>query len=173
MDFPSENWVFNDWEDFDTASANVVGDFTLEVFAQLRNTGRILDNFRCVLGGSRHLEIDASLMDMIPNECFRGWRYKTQKSPGEVVIRKNMFSSAWVETPTTLLFNEASIYNAAGQVVSNDVFMGMLEDLPESGPETVATRYCVVIGADRKPALQFQCLPTSAVVLSGKATFKG
>jgi len=94
-------------------------------------------------------------------------------SPGEVVIRKNMFSSAWVETPTTLLFNESSIYNAAGQIVSNDVFMGMLEDLPESGPETVATRYCVVIGADRKPALQFQCLPTSAVVLSGKAAFKG
>jgi hypothetical protein len=170
MDFPSENWVFNDWEDFDTASANVVGDYTLEVFAQLRNTGRILDNFRCVLGGSKHLEINASLTDMIPNECFRGWRYRTQKSPAEVVIRKNMFSSAWVETPTTLLFNEASVYNAA---VSNDVFMGMLEDLPESGPETVATRYCVVIGADRRPALQFQCLPTSAVVLSGKAAFKG
>ena len=60
-----------------------------------------------------------------------------------------MFSTAWVETPTTLLFNEASVYNAAGQVVSNNVFMGMLEDLPESGPETVATRYCVVTGADR------------------------
>jgi hypothetical protein len=156
-----------------TRLPNVVGDYTLEVFAQLRNTGRILDNFRCVLGGSKHLEINASLMDMIPNECFRGWRYRTQKSPGEVVIRKNMFSPAWVETPTTLLFNEASVYNAAGQMVSNDVFMGMLEDLPESGPETVATRHCVVIGADRKPALQFQCLPTSAVVLSGKAAFKG
>jgi hypothetical protein len=51
--------------------------------------------------------------------------------------------------------------------------MGMLEDLPESGPETVATRYCIVIGADRRPALQFQSLPTSAVVLSGKAAFKG
>jgi hypothetical protein len=140
----------------------------------LRNTGRILDNFQCVLGGSKHLEINASLMDMIPNECFRGWCYRTQKSPGEVIIRKNMFSSAWVETPTTLLFNEASVYNAAGQVVSNDVFMGMLEDLPESRPETVATRYCVVIGASRKPALlQFQCIPTSAVVLSGKAAFKG
>ncbi len=60
-----------------------------------------------------------------------------------------MFSSAWVETPTTLLFDEASVYNVAGRVVSNDVFMGMLEDLPESGPETVATRYCVVTGADR------------------------
>jgi hypothetical protein len=51
MDFPSENWVYNDWDDFDTASANVVGDYTLEIFAQLRNTGRILDNFLCVRAG--------------------------------------------------------------------------------------------------------------------------
>ncbi len=50
MDFPSENWVYNDWDDFDTASANVAGDYTLEVFAPLRNTGRILDHFRCVIG---------------------------------------------------------------------------------------------------------------------------
>jgi hypothetical protein len=34
MNFPSENWVYNDWDDFDTASANVVGDYTLEVFAR-------------------------------------------------------------------------------------------------------------------------------------------
>ncbi len=125
MDFPSENQVYNDWDDFDTASANMVGDYTLEIFAQLRNTGRILDHFRCVLGGSKHLKINASLTDMFPNECFRGWRYRTQKSPSEVVIRKNMFSSAWVETPTTLLFNEASVYNAVAQGVSNEVFMGM------------------------------------------------
>jgi hypothetical protein len=47
--------------------------------------------------------------------------------------------------------------------------MGMLEDLPE----TVVTRFCIVIGANQRPVLQFQSLPTSAVVLSGKAAFKG
>ncbi len=97
MDSPSENWVYNDWDNFDTASANVVGDYTLEVFTQLRNTGRILDHFRCVLGGSKHLEINASLMDMIPNECFRGWRYRTQKSPSEDFIRKAPI--IWRPTP--------------------------------------------------------------------------
>ncbi len=34
MDFPSENWVYNDWDDFDTASANMVRDYTLEVFTR-------------------------------------------------------------------------------------------------------------------------------------------
>jgi hypothetical protein len=119
------------------------------------------------------LEINASLMDMIPNDRFKGWHYRTQKHPSEVIIRRNMFSSAWVDTPTTLLFHEATVYNGADEVVPNNKFMAMLEDLPESGPETVATRYCIVIGADWRPALQFQSLPTSAVVLSGKAAFKG
>jgi hypothetical protein len=77
MDFPSEEWVYNDIDDFTTASSNVRGDYTFELYAQLRPTGRMLDHFRCVLGGSKHLEINASLMDMIPNECFRGWRYRT------------------------------------------------------------------------------------------------
>ncbi len=78
MDFPSEDWVYLD--EFDTAPTNMRGDNTLELYAQLRPTGRMLDHFRCVLWGSKHLEINASLMDMIPNECFRGWLYRTQKS---------------------------------------------------------------------------------------------
>ncbi len=80
-----------------------------------------------------------------------------------------MFSSAWVETPTTPLFNEATVYNATDQVVANNVFMGMLEDLLT----TVVTQFCIIIGADRRLALQFQSLPTSALVLSSKAAFKG
>ena len=173
MDFPSSEWEYNDLDDFDTAPTNVEGDYTLELYAQLRPTGRILDHFRAMLGGSKILDINVSLSDMIPTDLFKGWRYKTQKHPRDLLLRRNMLSTAWIDTPTTLLFNEASIYNAEGEVVANDVFMAMLEDLPEAGPETVATRYCVVIGVDRRPALQFQSLPASAVVLTGKAAFKG
>ncbi len=43
-----------------------------------------------------------------------------------------MFSSAWVEDPTTPLFNEATVYIAADQMVANNVFKGMLEDLLET-----------------------------------------
>jgi hypothetical protein len=53
--------------------------------------------------------------------------------------------------PASLLFNNASIYNAENEAVPNDVFMRILEDLPESGPDTVATRFGVVIGA--RPAV--------------------
>ena len=173
MDFPSDSWVFNDIDDFDTAPPLIRGDLTLELYAQLRPTGRILDHFRAVIGGTRILEIDASLSDMIPNPVFRGWRFRTQKQPGDVQIRRNMLSTTWTDMPAALLFNDATIYDADNKPVANDVFMGMLDELPESGPETVATRFCIVIGADRKPALQFQSLPASAVVLTGKPAFKG
>jgi hypothetical protein len=47
MDFPSEDWVYLD--EFDTAPTNMRGDYTFELYAQLRPTGRMLDHFRCVL----------------------------------------------------------------------------------------------------------------------------
>ncbi len=51
MDFPSEDWVYNDLDEFDTAPTNMKGDYTLELYAQLRPTGRILNHFRAVLRG--------------------------------------------------------------------------------------------------------------------------
>ncbi len=70
MDFPSEDWVYNHLDEFDAAPTNMHGNYTLELYAQLRPTGRILDHFRCILWGSKRLEINTSLMDMIPNEFF-------------------------------------------------------------------------------------------------------
>jgi hypothetical protein len=173
MDFPSQDWEFNDLDDFDTAPPTISGDYTIELYAQLRATGRILDNFWAVLGGSKMLYINASLTDMIPSDQFKGWSYRTQRHPRDLALRRNMLSTAWMDMPASLLFNDASIHDENGNLVGNDTFMALLENLPESGPDTAAVRYCVVIGADRHPALQFQCLPASAVVLSGKAAFKG
>ncbi len=45
MDFPHD-WVVLAAEEFETAAPRVNGDVTMEVLAQLRPSGRILDNFR-------------------------------------------------------------------------------------------------------------------------------
>jgi len=173
MEFPSEEWEYLDNDDFDTAPVDLVGEHTLSLYAQLRPTGRILDHFRAALGGASPLVTSCPLDSMIPAPCFKGWTFKTQVFPRDINIRKNMLSTAWIDTPAQLLFNDASVYNSTGEVVANDTFMALLDDLPESGPDTVATRYCVVIGADRRPALQHQSLPASATFLSGKTAFKG
>jgi len=173
MDFPSRDWIYLDLDDFDTAPSDIRGLYTFELFAQLRPTGRILDHFRAVIGGTGQLDINASLESMIPASQFKGWRYKTQKQPADILLRRNMLSTVWADVTSSLLYNDASVYNATGEVVANDDFMEILENLPDAGPETAATRYCVVIGADRRPCLQFQSLPASAVTLSGKTAFKG
>ena len=48
MDFPHD-WVVLAAEEFETAAPRVNGDVTMEVLAQLRPSGRILDNFRVAL----------------------------------------------------------------------------------------------------------------------------
>ncbi len=51
MEFPAD-WVVLPMEEFATSAPNFQGDLTLELLAQLRGTGRILDNFRFALDGS-------------------------------------------------------------------------------------------------------------------------
>jgi hypothetical protein len=48
MDFPSEDWVYNHLDKFDAAPTNMRGNYTLELYAQLRPMGRMLDHFRCI-----------------------------------------------------------------------------------------------------------------------------
>jgi len=173
MDFPGNHWIYNDVDDFDTAPPLIQGDYACELFAQLRPTGRILDHFRFVLGGLRVLDIDADLAAMIPVPGFSGWRYRSQCQPRNVLLRRNMVSSAWMDGPSFLTSNDAAIYDNEGKAVAVNDFMAILDELPESGPDTFAIRYCLVAGPDRRLALQLQSLPYSAVVLTGKTAFKG
>ncbi len=101
------------------------------------------------------MDINISLTDMIPSDQFKGWRYRTQKHPRDLILRRNMLSTAWMVALALLLFNDASIHDENVSVVSNDTFIALLENLPESGPEAAAVLYCVVIGAHSRPALQF------------------
>ena len=52
--------------EFEIATPRIEGDFTFELLAQLRPSGRILDNFRVSIGGNRALENDADLGQLIP-----------------------------------------------------------------------------------------------------------
>ncbi len=65
MEFPT-NWVVFSLPDYDTEAPSVSGDFTVELFAQLRNTGRILDGFRFALDGSKALEAYVDMDRILP-----------------------------------------------------------------------------------------------------------
>jgi hypothetical protein len=95
MDIPPE-WAVSPMDDFATATPQTRGEFNVELYAQLRNTGRILDNFRLGLDGAIPLEVSVDLASVIPAVGFDGWRLTQQFWARDVVIRKNMVTSAWV-----------------------------------------------------------------------------
>jgi hypothetical protein len=55
MVFHSKDWTTTSWTSstLHLAPTNVKGDYTLEIYDQLRPSGRILEHFRAVLGGSK------------------------------------------------------------------------------------------------------------------------
>jgi hypothetical protein len=44
MEFPPA-WAVEGWGSFETAVPSVTGDLTAKLLAQVRHTGRVLDNF--------------------------------------------------------------------------------------------------------------------------------
>jgi hypothetical protein len=105
MDFPHD-WAVLAAEEFETAVPRVNGDVTMEVLAQLRPSGRILDNFRVALAGSKALDFDADLFSLIPAAIFKGWRVKGQCWARDVAIRANVFSSGWIDLAATIAMRE-------------------------------------------------------------------
>jgi hypothetical protein len=91
MDFPPV-WTVLTSEEYETATPRITGDVSMEICAQLRPSGRILDNFRVSHGGTKILEYEADLGQLIPIPFFKGWRVKGQCWARDVAIRANIFS---------------------------------------------------------------------------------
>jgi hypothetical protein len=62
----------------------------MELLAELWPSGRVLDTFRISVGGTRLLNVEASLYDPIPLDTFKGWRFKADFRPEDIVIRRNL-----------------------------------------------------------------------------------
>ena len=172
MEFPHD-WAVLPMGEFEKATPRIEGDFTFELLAQLRPSGRILDNFRVSIGGNRVLEIDADLRQLIPVPVFRNWRIRGQFWARDVAIRPNVFSSTWIDLPATIAMRQLQVFNEEGAEIDAGEVLRIIEDLDEDGPESASIRYAVVIGEDGKPRLQMQSLPGAAVLLTGKALLKG
>lgn len=171
MEFPAD-WVVLPMEEFATSAPNFQGDLTLELLAQLRGTGRILDNFRFSLDGSAALDVSVDLDWVIPADYFKGWKLSQQFWPRDIAIRRNMVSTAWVSVTESVACHDCDLTDETGAGVSSGEFLRCIASLPGNGPTNGSTRWAVVIGADGLLKLQWQALPLPASTLNGKATFK-
>ncbi len=172
MEFPP-TWEVLRAELMENLSAPDDAEVTAQLHAQLRNTGRILDGFQLILGGTRILNAEVDMGTLIPATHFNKWKLKFQFWPRDIVIRRSMLTSSWMDVPAMVCCNEATVHNATGEEVLPASFMTRLESAAEFEPEAASIRWAVTVGEDEALRLQLQGLPAAAVLLTGKHQFKG
>ena len=171
MEFPP-SWVVESSAAYYSSTPALVGDFTVELFAQLRSSGRLLDGFRLALDGTKPLEIQVDLVRILPVEQVRGWQLSQQAWPRDLMLRQNMLSTAWVSITETVTSNDVDLVDQSGAGLSPAAFMRSLTQLPDTGPVNASTRWAVVVGSDGFLKLQWQSLPLVASVLNSRSVFK-
>jgi hypothetical protein len=173
MDFPP-TWVVLPAEDYELATPRIEWDLTAEVMAQVRRTGRILDHFKIVIGGSKQL-VDIDLHALMPWADFKGWRMTGQFWPRDLIFRQNTFSTAWIDAIVTIGMREMKTFDQNGAEIPQREVLRIVEAAAEDeeGPEGASFRWAVVAAEDNYLRMQLQDLPGQAVLLSGKALLKG
>jgi hypothetical protein len=172
MEFPP-SWTINPADQFEVTTAPDGGPLTLQLLAQVRPSGRILDNFQVALGGTQIVCADVDLGQLIPAATFNRWRLRFQYWPRDINIRRNMVTSGWTDVTAMVSSNDAAVFNKSDTEVSAATFRTSLEDTADHEPDVASLRWAVVIGSDRLLKLQLQGLPPAASMLSGKHYFKG
>lgn len=176
MEFPPDEWAIFSEEDFLVAVPRDPGEIGMEVMAQIRPTGRILDHFRIVLGGSKLLETALSTKDMFPGATLPAFNISYQKWPRDIELRPNMATSEWMDVKLLIASNDMTVEPSAGSsseaaetTPANADLLAALE-----GSEHAASiRWAVGVGADNCMELALQLLPAAAAILSGKPALRG
>ena len=166
MEFPP-TWDVLPMQDFTTASTRNAGDLGMELLAQARPNGRVLDHYRVTLGGSKILDVSPPLAAMLLGPA--NLKFKYQIWPRDVEIRRNMTTGPWMDAMELLSTRKAAVTNEEGAILPHD---HVVTDITAAG-YAAAIRFAVVIGEDERMQLHLQCLPASAATLMGKPAFRG
>jgi hypothetical protein len=145
--------------------------YTAELFAQVRDNGRILDDFKVVLGGTDCLEAEFSLGKIFTDPTIASHSISIQRWPRDLDLRKGLLSGLWKDFAMLVSTRDASVLDKDGAGIPASEFLKMIEQA-EGGPASGAARWATVLGDNEKLCLQLQGLPAAAAVLNGKPSFK-
>ena len=169
MDFPAQSLDSLPSADFDTAVSSLSGNLNLELLAQLRDNGRILDQWRRTIGGSRVQQLLVPMTEMFQMPSLSAWRFRMQFWARDVLIRCNMTTSIWVWVSTILSAREVQVTDNSDQLVPTEAVLAKIQKAKADS----AIIWAVVIGEDEHLRLHTQLLPTNTESLSGKPALRG
>ena len=87
MEFPPD-WEVMAADDFTTARPRNAGLCSMELLAQVRPNGRILDHYRVSLGGSRILDVNCRLAELLLCPATAELWFKYSVWPRDVDIKE-------------------------------------------------------------------------------------
>jgi len=175
MDFSPDGWGFFPTEDFNSACPRDPGELGMEVMAQVRATGRILDHFRIALGGTNILEAKIPVKQIFACSAeLPDWNLVYATWPRDVGIRRNMASSPWADVRDLLAANDARLVDDQGtDMEAKDLLATLDQAGGNKGLVSSSFRWAVCAGEDNRLHLHLQCLPAAESAFSGKPIFKG
>ena len=180
MEFPPQ-WVIVEAEDFNLPAPRDPGDLGMELLAQVRTNGRVMDHFRVALGGITIIKVNLPANDIYVNQAVPNLQIKWDVWGRDIIIRRNMVTSEWEDLTGRLAANKAFAHNIFHNAIpgedepvdQNADLLDFLLNLPERGKCGAAVRWAVGIGPDSNMELILQGLPASAATLLRKPTFRG
>jgi len=178
MEFPPEDWPVFPANDFELAVPRDPGALGIEVMAQARVNGRIVDHFRVAVGGANILRVNFSTRDIFLSDRIAATPLQYEVWPRDVTIRRNMASSAWIDANTLLASNDLAVMTGeeaagSGAISDNAVLIAVLGAAKDKTKFTASVRWAIVVGSDRNLELVLQTLPAAATVLDGKPSLRG
>ncbi len=172
MEFPRTDWVIFKAEDFGTAAVRDPGELGVELLAQARPSGRVIDHWSLVIGGSQFLEAELDLRELIPTASdLPELKLTYQLLPAQVEIRRNMTTSTWLDVLDLVRSNNLLLPESDSDISLRDI----AETLTNKADKTYGTasiRWAVCVGEAGKLELQLQAISASAKFLGGKPAFK-
>jgi hypothetical protein len=99
------------------------------------------------LDGALPLDATVDLASIIPVEAYQGWKLNQQFWPRDVLLQKNMVSSAWTSVTDTVASRDCDITDGGGAGISAGEFVRSIATLSGTGPTNRSTRWAVVISS--------------------------
>jgi hypothetical protein len=179
MDFPGSprDWTVLPVEVFTVADVDV-GEKTgvyAEMYAILRDNGRIQDDFRVAFGDKDTLEytVDGRIFS---TDKLNNIEMKLTVWARDLEFKLSSAATKWSDWKDLIKSRTVLVYETGMDEPKNETdiadFLMMLEADQELGAKDASIRWILVIGDDKKPELQLQALPASADEIDGKPALK-